>query len=125
MAGQVVIAEDDVELRRVIADDLVRAGLPVVEISDGLSLLNRLEAVAAGTEAAPAAIVADLRMPGCSGFAVLGAVRKLCIEVPVILITAFGDDRTHALARRLGAAAVLDKPFELLSLRLLITTLGG
>jgi DNA-binding response OmpR family regulator len=32
--------------------------------------------------------------------------------VPVILITAFGDDETHAEALRLGADAILDKPFE-------------
>jgi DNA-binding NtrC family response regulator len=33
--------------------------------------------------------------------------------VPFILITAFGDDETHAQAKRFGATAVLDKPFEM------------
>jgi len=41
--------------------------------------------------------------------------------VPVILITAFGDERTHQRARDLGAVAVLNKPFDLTELRRLIT----
>jgi DNA-binding response OmpR family regulator len=123
MAGRVYVAEDDNELRRAIADDFVRAGVSVTELVDGLALLRRVEAVAAGSATAPDAIVADIRMPGCSGFVVLGAMRRLQLRVPVVLITAFGDARTHALAGQLGAAAVLDKPFDLLTLRELVKTL--
>jgi DNA-binding response OmpR family regulator len=45
------------------------------------------------------------------------------LETPVILITAFGDDETHTEARRLGAAAVFNKPFEFDDLRTVVLNL--
>ena len=58
-------------------------------------------------------VVSDIRMPRLSGLDALGELRKGRLPTPVILITAFGDDETHAMARRLGASATLDKPFDL------------
>ena len=61
-------------------------------------------------------IVSDIRMPGVSGLSVLAGLREIEGIPPIILITAFGDEETHAEADRLGAAAVLDKPFEMATL---------
>ena len=52
-------------------------------------------------------------MPWLSGMDVLAVLHTAAWRTPVILITAFGDDDTHAEGRELGAAAVLDKPFEM------------
>ena len=52
-------------------------------------------------------------MPGLAGLDVLRTLRGSDLAMPVILITAFGDHKTHEEARRLGAAVILDKPFEL------------
>jgi DNA-binding NtrC family response regulator len=52
-------------------------------------------------------------MPGPSGFDVLHWLQAWLPEVPLILITAFGDAQTHRRASELGAAAIIDKPFDL------------
>jgi DNA-binding response OmpR family regulator len=52
-------------------------------------------------------------MPGVFGTSVLEAASEYADFPPTILITAFGDDQTHANARRFGARAVLDKPFDI------------
>lgn len=57
-------------------------------------------------------------MPGKSGLEVLAGLRQSDWSTPVILITAFGDEWTHAEAQRLGATSI-DKPFDLHDLRLL------
>jgi DNA-binding NtrC family response regulator len=43
----------------------------------------------------------------------LAGLRDLDVRIPFILITAFGDADTHDEAQRLGATAVLDKPFDM------------
>jgi DNA-binding response OmpR family regulator len=52
-------------------------------------------------------------MPGPSGLEVLARLREEEWATPVLLISAFDDDATHAEARRLGAVGVLHKPFDL------------
>jgi len=56
-------------------------------------------------------------MPGASGLDVLAGLREVDWSMPVILITAFGSADTKARAGLLGAALLLDKPFELEELR--------
>ena len=56
-------------------------------------------------------------MPGLTGLDVLAILRCANWATPVILITAFGDEATHAEGRELGAVAVFDKPFNVDALR--------
>jgi CheY-like chemotaxis protein len=119
MEKHVLVAEDDAELRRAIAEDLQRAGLVVSAFADGREVVRLVEAVAANDASAPCVIVADIRMPW-GGFALLETTRRLRVYVPVILITAFGAPAVHARASRMGAAALLDKPFALTELRELV-----
>lgn len=61
-------------------------------------------------------VVSDIRMPRMTGLDVLRIIRDIhCAEAcpPTIFITAFGDEETHQRAQALGAAAVLDKPFQI------------
>ncbi|WP_417826131.1 sigma-54-dependent transcriptional regulator [Thalassospira povalilytica] len=58
-------------------------------------------------------ILLDLRLPGADGMEVLDSIRKLDIDVPVIMISAHGDTRAAVKAVKLGAADYLSKPFEL------------
>jgi DNA-binding NtrC family response regulator len=62
-------------------------------------------------------IISDVRMPGVSGLDVLATLRREDWSTPVILMTAFGDLETRAEARRLGAKALFDKPFDVDDLR--------
>jgi DNA-binding NtrC family response regulator len=56
-------------------------------------------------------------MPVASGLEVLAHLRRVDPTTPFVLITAFGDHTTRAAAARLGAACVLDKPFDFDTLR--------
>ena len=65
-------------------------------------------------------VVSDVRMPGWTGINVLATLARQSRRPPAILITAFGDDNLHEQAERAGAVAVLDMPFELDELQVLI-----
>jgi len=117
MAKRVLLAEDDGEMCRLLADALRLEGYEVTETFDGLELLDLIDALrleVLDDYLLPVdLIISDIRMPWVSGLEVLRELRQRDRATPVILITAFGDEQTHAEARRLGACAVLDKPFDL------------
>lgn len=122
--GRVLLAEDDPDMRQLLARALRADGHTVVELRDGAELLQVLHAtLRQGTEHGVAAIVSDVRMPACSGLEVLKDLRSLSAELPVVLITAFGSAQTHAAARALGAVTVLDKPFDVDDLRTVLLNL--
>lgn len=110
-----LLAEDDQELRWLIAHTLRGGGFDVIEVADGLALLDHVGNSLLDSLELDAIdlIVTDVRMPGWSGLEVLAGLNSAGVPTPVVLITAFGDHEVHAAAKRLGAAAVLDKPFDL------------
>jgi two-component system response regulator (stage 0 sporulation protein F) len=112
---RVLLAEDDHELRWLIANALRNQGFEVLEVGDGLALIDRVGSSLLDTLELDAIdlIVSDVRMPGWSGLEVLAGLNSAGCHTPVILITAFGDPEIHAAGKRLGAAAVLNKPFDL------------
>jgi DNA-binding NtrC family response regulator len=118
----ILIADDDVEMRRMLGEALAREGIDVELAADGAELQQRLEALADAGKL-PRIVIADIQMPGVTGMHILAWVRRKLPSVDVILITAFGDARIHARAKKLGAAAVFDKPFDLDQLRLVIQKL--
>lgn len=118
---RVAVADDSAEMRALIAATLRADGYDVVESGDGHQLVRLLEPVHPEQHATSVdLIVSDLRMPELSGLEVLGALHDRALHTPFILITAFGDEDTHREAQQLGAAAVLDKPFDLDRLRSLV-----
>lgn len=107
-AFRVLVAEDDEEMRRLLAQALCWKGAEVLEAADGLDLWRRFSAERHnGLDV----VVTDVRMPGMSGLDALKAIRDVDEDMPVIVITAFGDYQTHHRARALGAV-VIDKPFD-------------
>ena len=113
------------ELRSLVAGRLREDGFEVVEIADGNALVDRLaNAVTAdGSLDGFDLVVSDVRMPGFSALEVMTGMRRMLARTPVVLITAFGDPKTHERAKRLGAALVLDKPFDVDELRAAIFAL--
>lgn len=116
MNRRVLLAEDDEEMSRLLKDTLRREGYEVIGASNGIDLLENIEVfrrqVLSGRFFDVDLIISDVRMPWMSGLELLREFRVLDKVTPVILITAFGDEKTHAEAARLGAC-VMDKPFEL------------
>ena len=111
---RILVAEDDDEMRVLLFETLRREGYKVTACPDGLHLEDRLIVSEIGSQPTPfELIISDIRMPGLSGLEVLEGLQTCEASPPTILITAFGDEETHAQARQLGAAAVFDKPFDL------------
>lgn len=116
---RVLLVEDDPEMRELMALTLRADGYEVREAADGAEALRVLGTSAAEGPERIDLVVSDVRMPGCSGLEMLQRLRGAPSEIPVVLVTAFGDRETHARARRLGAA-LLDKPFDMDDLRALV-----
>jgi len=113
-ALRIVLAEDDPEMRRLVAWSLHQAGYDVVECKDGLSLMRKLGFLDPVKIPQPVdLIITDIRMPGFTGFQVLESAREFEEVPPIILISAFADEEAQERARRLGAAALLSKPFDM------------
>jgi CheY-like chemotaxis protein len=112
--GRILVAEDDVHMRRLVARALRTTGYRVVEAADGVEVLSRIEStIWHDRHDVIRAVVADMNMPGLTGLDVLAALRCAEVDTPFILITAYGDAHVRREARALGAAAVIDKPFGL------------
>ena len=114
--NRLLLAEDDREMRKLLARVLRQSGYDVVECPDGMAMLTHLADFLLPdgfSREKIDLIISDIRMPGVTGMEVLEGRPTRGDFPPMILITAFGDDATHARAAKLGAAAMLDKPFDI------------
>jgi DNA-binding response OmpR family regulator len=115
----VVLAEDDEDLRSIMAALLRMDGYRVFEVGDGAGLLAGM--VRSSLDGTPLGdnvlLVTDSRMPNRDGLSVVRALKTTGRGPRFILMTAFGEPELHAEARRLGALAVFDKPFDFDDLR--------
>jgi CheY-like chemotaxis protein len=77
---------------------------------------DALDKLAGGVEPNLIAILSDINMPGMDGLDLLAEVKRHYPELPVMMVTAYGDDERRRRARELGAVDFLSKPidFELL-----------
>ena len=118
-ARQILLVEDDDEMRSLLATALRRDGYLVVECANGDDALDWLGpgVLEGDLEQLPAAIISDIRLPYFTGLDILAGVSSGLERIPVILITAFPDEDTTALASQLGARCVLSKPFPIADLR--------
>jgi DNA-binding NtrC family response regulator len=118
---EVLVAEDDADMRRLVVQALHDEGFHVLVASSGWELLEHIGTRMHARQGQPLdLIITDVRMGGVTGLEILAGLRESDWSTPVILMTAFGDAELHAEAARLGALAVLDKPFELDALRRLV-----
>jgi DNA-binding response OmpR family regulator len=114
-SSSILLAEDDEEMRKLLAFMLRKEGYRVTECSDGLSLLDMLSSffLPGGEHKNFNLVISDIRMPGITGMEIMMGANEIDNFPPIILITAFGDKETHMLAERFGAAALFDKPFDI------------
>jgi DNA-binding response OmpR family regulator len=110
----ILLAEDDPEMRKLLAWSLERKGYRVVECRDGTSLMTKLGLLGPADRVEPHdLIISDIRMPGVTGMHVLEYAKEFADFPPIILITAFPDTASREQVTKLGALAMLAKPFDM------------
>jgi DNA-binding response OmpR family regulator len=102
---KVLVADDDADLRELIAFTLTQAGYFVVKAADGPA------AVRSFSDEAPDLLLLDINMPGLTGFQVCEAIRRDS-QVPVMMLTVRGEEEDLVRALGLGADDYLTKPFS-------------
>ena len=102
----ILLADDDVNLRRVLEFQLTEAGYKVLTAQDGA------EAFEIFTNDDFDCVITDLRMPKLSGLELLEKIKFANAEIPVIVITAFGEVETAVTAMKAGAFDYINKPFN-------------
>jgi CheY-like chemotaxis protein len=112
----VVDDEPDVEqlFRQQFRRDL-RAGRFAMEFAQ--SARAALDSIAAAKDRSLILILSDINMPGMSGLELLPRAKAVRPDVPIIMITAYGDPETKRKALEQGAEALLTKPIDFGSLR--------
>ena len=104
----VLLVEDEAALRHVLRDLLEREGFTVVEAADGVEALDEID------RSAPDVLVLDLNLPRLDGYGVLSHLRARAstAKLPVIVLTAKGDEDNEVRVFETGANDFLTKPFR-------------
>ncbi|HEX8481552.1 MAG TPA: response regulator [Allosphingosinicella sp.] len=99
----ILLVDDDPEIRRLIGDFLVQYGFRVAGAADGEEMDRQIAAEP------PALVVLDLMLPGEGGLAIC---RRLCAgaRIPVIMLSALGEETDRIVGLELGADDYLPKP---------------
>ncbi len=105
---KVLLVEDEDALRRVLKDLLEREGFTVFEAADGVKALDEID------RANPDIVVLDLNLPRLDGYGVLSHLRArpTTADLPVIVLTAKGDEDSEVRVFEYGASDYLTKPFR-------------
>jgi CheY-like chemotaxis protein len=117
MSGLILVVDDEPDVADLFRQQFrreLRASRFVMEFA--LSATDALERVHAA-EAKLVLILSDINMPGMSGLDLLPRARQARPDVPVIMITAYGDDETRRKAAEAGAAGLFTKPIDFPELR--------
>lgn len=107
MGRRVLLIEDEPNIVEALSFILTRDGWTVHAHADGATAAARVRS------GAPEVVVLDAMLPGLSGFEVLRALRAdpQTAAIPVLMLTARGQDKDRDLAMRLGATGFMTKPF--------------
>ena len=118
MSTYIVVVDDEPDVEEMFKQQFrrdLRSGRFVMEFA--LSAPAALEKVKTIPDPSLILILSDINMPGMTGLEMLPKVKAERPNVPVIMITAYGDDMTRKRAAELGAAGLLPKPIDFSLLR--------
>ena len=110
MHAQILVAEDQTDIRELLAMNLRQAGYEVTAVADGMA------ALASQNEQASDLLILDLMMPGMDGLEVCKALRARGHSTPILMLTAKSTELDRVLGLELGADDYLTKPFSLAEL---------
>lgn len=103
--NRILVIDDDIELCELLTDYLGPEGFEVETVNDGENGAERALA------AEHALVILDVMLPGMNGFDVLRKIREQS-KIPVIMLTARGDDVDRIVGLEMGADDYLPKPFN-------------
>jgi two-component system NtrC family response regulator len=112
MSDTILLIDDDDSLRRVTEYNLLEAGFDIITSAsgrEGIELFKKNE---------PDLVITDVKLGDMDGLEVLGAIKRVAPETPVIVITAFGSIEMAVKAMHEGAFNFITKPFDRETLRL-------
>ena len=104
---RVLVADDELNMRRVLEAMLRREGYEVITAANGLEAIGGM-----ATKGGVQTVITDLKMPGLDGMGLLKRLTAEYPDVPVVMITAHGSVESAVEAVKLGAFDYLEKPFE-------------
>ena len=118
MSTRILVVDDEPDVESMFRQHFrreLRSGRFIMEFA--LSAPAALAYVKANADPSLILILSDINMPGMSGLEMLPKMRAERPNVPVIMITAYGDEATQRRAAELGAAGLLPKPIDFSLLR--------
>ncbi|MBI3625232.1 MAG: sigma-54-dependent Fis family transcriptional regulator, partial [Candidatus Rokubacteria bacterium] len=104
--AKILVVDDDADVRWLLSEILKADGLEVLTGEDAAIGVERVR------QDAPSVILIDLKLPRVDGMEALKEIKAIDPQLPVIILTAYGDIRTAVQAMRLGAYDYLTKPFD-------------
>jgi CheY-like chemotaxis protein len=113
MTVSILIVDDEPDVAALFRQRFrreARQGLYVLHFA--FSATEALDRLANGIEPQLIVILSDINMPGMDGLALLREIKKLRPELPVMIVTAYGDEERRRRATEYGAAEFLTKPVD-------------
>lgn len=117
--GQILVVDDEADLRDVLAEHLRDLGYRTATAGDGRAAIHAIER----DPSAFGLLLVDIELPGIDGFGVLTAARRAGSSAPCVMITGYATLDRAVEAVRLGAYDFLTKPFRLGQLDLILERL--
>ncbi|MBQ6542111.1 MAG: response regulator transcription factor [Lachnospiraceae bacterium] len=105
-ALKILVVDDEARMRKLVSDFLVRSGYKTIEAADGEEALEKFF-----TDKDIALIILDVMMPRLDGYGVAKEIRQYS-EVPIIMLTAKGEERDELMGFSAGVDDYIPKPFS-------------
>ncbi len=126
MSASIIVVDDEPDVAELFRQRFrreARRGTYVMHFAasgeEALALLSD------GIEPGVIAILSDINMPGMDGLQLLGEIKRRFSDLPVMMVTAYGDDERHRRADELGAAEFFTKPVDFDRLKAQLRQLPG
>jgi DNA-binding NtrC family response regulator len=113
----ILLVDDDDGVRKCVGDMLKRSGYEVLAAEDGAAALKALR-----ENAAVDLVIADRRMPGMDGLTLVRRIKEHTPDLPIVIMTGYGDLESYQCATSLGVVSYIGKPVGLRELQETVRT---
>jgi CheY-like chemotaxis protein len=120
---RVLIVDDEAALRRQLMVGLAQHGYEVDECEEGLAALTKIKA-AESKQSPFCCVILDVRLPDIDGLKILQVIKAAYADLPVVVITGYGNEDTVNSVQSHSASVYLDKPFGMDALVSVLEQMG-